>query len=486
MTFRKRTIAVIVTITVLLSSAITALVLKFDDLVSAILQPGYSISSNSKEMEEQINKFKQAYGLIKGNYIRSITDQQLMDGAIKGMVEALGDPHSDYMDPKAANDFKTGLSSSFSGIGVQITVKNGRLTVISPIKGSPAEKAGLKPEDQIVKVNGQNVEGMDYQEAVNKIRGPKGTTVHLDIARPGVQDIVKISVIREEIKQTTVESTLLPDKIGHLTITQFSEGTADDFAKELRNLETQGMKGLIIDVRSNPGGLLQAVLKMCEQFIPEGKTLMITQDKAGNKQIYKSKGKGKKPYPIVVMIDKGSASASEIMAGTLKEAGGYTLIGEQSYGKGTVQSAQSFDDGSTLKVTMAKWLTPNGTWIDQHGGTKGIKPDITVKYPANWMAIPPYSKTPLKYDMNSQQVKNMQIILNALGYHSGRMDGYFDRQTEASVKAFQTTKNLPATGQLDEKSAAELSQAFLELKKNPKHDVQLQVAIQNIKGKIKE
>ncbi|SFI64026.1 S41 family peptidase [Thermoflavimicrobium dichotomicum] len=486
MTFRTRTVAIIVAIAVLLSSAVTALVLKFDELLLAITQPGFSIGSDSKGMDEQINKFKQAYGLIKGNYIRPITDQQLIDGAIKGMVQSLGDPHSDYMDPKDANEFKTGLSSSFSGIGVEITVKNGRLTIVSPIKGSPAEKAGLKPEDQIIKVNGQNIEGMDYREAINKIRGPKGTVVHLDIVRPGVQDALKISVVRDEIKQRTVEATMLPDQLGHITITQFAEGTADDFAKELARLEKQGMKGLILDVRSNPGGLLQAVLKMLEHFIPEGKTLMITQDKEGNKQVYKSKGKGTKPYPIVVLIDKGSASASEIMASSLKEAGGYTLIGETSYGKGTVQSAQTFDDGSTLKLTMAKWLTPNGNWIDQHGGTKGVKPDIQVKYPDYWTAIAPRPKESLKLDQNTVEVKNMQIILRALGYHSGRMDGYFDTSTEIALKAFQQTKNLPVTGQLDEKTAIELDKAFLALKKDPKNDLQLQVAIQTLKKKMRE
>ncbi len=485
MNFRARTVAIIVAATVLVSSSVTALFFKFDDLIR-VFQPGMAIGKETTSDEELIKKFRQAYGLIKGNYIRSISDQELIDGAIQGMVQSLNDPHSDYMDPGDSKDFKEGLSSSFSGIGVEITVKNGRLTVVTPIKGSPAEKAGLKSDDQIIKVDGESIESIDYREAISKIRGPKGTKVQLDIVRPGLEDVLKISVIRDEIKQNTIETTLLSDQIGYIEITQFIEGTIEDFAKGLEELEKKGMKGLVIDVRSNPGGLLQAVLEMLEHFIPEGKTLMMTEDKSGTKEVFKSKGKGKKPYPIVVMIDKGSASASEIMAATLKEAGGYTLVGETTYGKGTVQSAQTFEDGSTLKLTMAKWLTPNGTWIDQNGGTKGIKPDLEVQYPSYWNTVPPYTQKPLKRDMNSVEIKNLQIILKALGYHTGRTDGYFDEKTETAVAAFQQMENLEVTKEFDEKTATALNHAFIRFKNDPKNDVQLQVAIQHLKEKIKE
>ena len=297
------------------------------------------------------------------------------------MIESLGDPYSAYMSPKEAAQFEEDLQSSFTGIGAEVTLTNGQVTIIAPIKDSPAEKAGSRAGDQVLKVNGQSLEGMDIQEAVSKIRGPKGSKAQLLISRPGVSEPLNITVVRDEISLQTVEATMLPDKIGRITLTQFSENTAEDFAKELKKLEDQGINGLVIDVRGNPGRLLQSVLEICDQLVPGKKRVLMTEDKSGSRTEYHSKQETKKPYPITVLIDKGSASASEILAAALKESGGYPLVGETTFGKGTVQTTKSFDDGSNLKLTIAKWLTPEGNWIDQHGGTKGIKPDVPVKKP---------------------------------------------------------------------------------------------------------
>lgn len=459
----------------------------FSSLGTALVvgDAGSKILGRDNGFYDHVGKLEQAYQLIKSNYIHNVDDQKLIDGAIEGMMNALGDPYSTYMSPEQAQQFKADLKSSFSGIGAEVTLRNGRVTVVSPIKGSPAEKAGIRPEDQIIKVNNINLEGMDINEAVSKIRGPKGSKAHLEILRPGVSDVLKITVVRDEISIETVEAEMMQDGIGRITISQFAEDTAKDFAKKLKELEEQGLKGLVIDVRGNPGGILPVVLEICEILLPENKVVLMTEDNEGNRTKYKTKEGKAKPYPITVLIDKGSASASEILAAALKEVGGYKLVGETTFGKGTVQTTEEFSDGSNIKLTMMKWLTPDGNWVDQNGGTKGIKPDVNVKYPDFVQAVPPQPGKVLKRDDNSTDVKNMQLVLDALGYNPGRTDGYFNDQTENALKAFQKAKGLPQTGQLDEQTQVRLQEAFLALYKDPKNDVQLQTAIQLLKKELK-
>lgn len=484
MYIRGRTAAFLIIISVLCSSLLTAAAFGASDSIASILPGSVPASNSVNGLEDGLEKLQQAYAIIKREYIRDVNDQKLIDGAISGMVEALGDPYSVYMDQETAKQFHSTLESSFEGIGAEVTMKNGRVTIVSPFKGSPAEKAGLRPEDQVIKVNGVSLEGMTLNEAVMKIRGPKGTKAKLEVVRPGHPEILHITVIRDKIPIETVHAQMLKDGIGKIEISQFAEKTADDFSEALENLENQGMKGLIIDLRGNPGGLLPAVLKIAEQLVPEGKPIMFTEDKQGRRVEYKSKLTERKSYPIVVLIDKGSASASEILAAALKESGGYTLVGQTSFGKGTVQTAKDFDDGSNLKLTMAKWLTPKGNWIDQQGGTKGIKPDVTAKPPAFAQATPPMPEKPLKRDMASTEVKNLQLILDGMGFPPGRSDGYFSEQTELAVKAFQKTRKLPVTGQVDQKTALKLQEEFLNLLRDPESDIQLQVAIDVLKKQM--
>jgi carboxyl-terminal processing protease len=483
MNFKGRTVAIITVVTMIFSSLLTVLVVGDGGLIDQLESGTLFSFDRSQSFETHEGKLKQAYQTITSSYLHKVNEEQLIDGAIKGMIESLGDPYSAYMSPKEAAQFEEDLQSSFTGIGAEVTLTNGQVTIIAPIKDSPAEKAGLRAGDQVLKVNGQSLEGMDIQEAVSKIRGPKGSKAQLLISRPGVSEPLNITVVRDEISLQTVEATMLPDKIGRITLTQFSENTAEDFAKELKKLEDQGINGLIIDVRGNPGGLLQSVLEICDQLVPGKKRVLMTEDKSGNRTEYHSKLETKKPYPITVLIDKGSASASEILAAALKESGGYPLVGETTFGKGTVQTTKSFDDGSNLKLTIAKWLTPEGNWIDQHGGTKGIKPDVPVKKPAYANVLPPQPDAPLKKDDNSTEVKNMQLILDALGYHPGRTDGYFDGSTEQAVKSFQKKEGIPETGQLDEVSSEKLRQAFINFLRDPKNDVTLQVAVELLKKK---
>lgn len=472
--FRGKTVAIMLVVAVLFSSLVTY---SLDGLI------GYLISDDEISTEDgnfNSKKIEETYALIKSRYIHKATDQQLLDGAIKGMVEALKDPYSTYMDKKQSAEFQSNLESSFTGIGAEVTQKNGVITIVSPLKDSPAEKVGLKPNDQIIKINGESTDGLSLDQAVEKIRGPKGTKVTLEILRPGDKQTFTLSVTRDNIKQDTVEAKILPSKIGYIKISQFAEGTSKDFFKQLDKLEDQGIKGLVIDVRGNPGGLLTKVQEIAEEFVPKGQPIMITEERGKKREVYYGKADKKKPYAIAVMIDNGSASASEILAAAIKEAGGGILVGEKSFGKGTVQTAIDFKDGSNIKLTMAKWLTPKGSWIDQHGGTKGIKPDLTVKYPSYMTAVPPQPKKPLKLDANSDEIKNMQLILEAMGYSPGREDGYFDQQTVHALESFQRTNRLPISGQLDSKTADVLRDEFIKFIRDPENDIQLQVALSHL------
>lgn len=473
MVFRGKTVAVLLVVAVLLSSFITYSIDGFIDYVTLGRQ-------SSKSSDFDIEKIEEAYSLIKKRYIHSPSDQQLLDGALKGMVEALKDPYSTYMDKKQAQEFMSDLESTFTGIGAEVTRKNGALTIVSPIKDSPAEKAGLKPNDQIIKIDGKSTESLSVSQAVEKIRGPKGTKVTLEILRPGDKNTFAVTVVRDEIKQETVEAKSFSGQIGYIKISQFAEGTAKDFLNSLNDLEERGLNGLVIDVRGNPGGLLESVQEILGHFVPSDQPIMMTEERGKKREVYYGNARKKKPYPIVVLIDNGSASASEILAAGIKEAVGGVLVGERSYGKGTVQTAVDFQDGSNIKLTMAKWLTPKGNWIDQHGGSKGIKPDIHVKYPDYVSVIPPQPKVALKYDMNSDQVKNMQMILDALGYSPGRKDGYFDKKTEVALQSFQRTNRLDISGQLDQETAKVLSEKFDKFLRDPDQDIQLQVAIAHL------
>ncbi|GLH64300.1 S41 family peptidase [Parageobacillus sp. G301] len=426
--------------------------------------------------EKELKKVEQAYELIKNRYVEKVDDDKLIQGAIQGMISTLNDPYSVYMDEETSEQFTESLDSSFEGIGAEVSMINGKVTIVAPIKNSPAEKAGLKPNDQILRVNGESLEGLDLYEAVLKIRGKKGTTVQLDVLRPGVKEVIKVKVVRDEIPIETVYDSVKTyngKKVGYLEVTSFSENTAQDFKKKLAKLESEHIDGLIIDVRGNPGGYLQSVEEILKQFIPKDKPYVQIEERNGDKQRFYSDLTEKKPYPIAVLIDKGSASASEILAGAMKEAGGYKLVGETSFGKGTVQQAIPMGDGSNIKLTLYKWLTPDGHWIHK----KGIKPDVEVKQPDYFHVSPLHIEKELSFDMNNEQVKSAQQMLKGLGFDPGRTDGYFSKETESAVKAFQKANKLPQTGKIDKNTAEVLQAKVMDDIRSDNNDVQLKTAM---------
>lgn len=434
--------------------------------------------TNQNDMED-LAKVNQAYELILSRYVEKVDNEMLVEGAIQGMLAVLDDPYSVYMNKETAQQFSQALESSFEGIGAEVGMEDGKIIIISPFKNSPAEKAGLKPNDEILKVDGKSVEGLDLNKATLKIRGKKGTKVQLEIARKGLKEPLTIDVTRDEIPLETIHASVKKldgKKIGYIEITSFSQETAADFKKELKELEKKDINGLIIDVRGNPGGLLVSVEDILKEFVTKEKPFIQIEKRNGDKERHFSNLTEKKDYPVAVLINKGSASASEILAGALKEAAGYQLVGETTFGKGTVQQAVPMGDGSNIKLTLFKWLTPDGNWIHK----KGVKPDVEIKQPAIFDTHPLQIEEPLKEDMNNEQVKNAQEILSGLGFAPGRTDGYFSKETTTALKAFQQNNNLQPTGKIDAKTAAMLEEQVIKEMKKEKNDIQLQTALRLI------
>jgi carboxyl-terminal processing protease len=444
------------------------------------------INMLEKRQEEQLNnqtmeagsldKLDKAYQIILQNYVENVDKQKLEDGAIRGMLATLEDPYSVYMDQEAAKQFEQALDSSFEGIGAEISIEEDKMIIVSPIKGSPAEKAGIKAQDQIISVNGENVEGKDLNDVIGQIRGEKGSKVELEIKRATVDKPLKMEIVRDEVPQITVYSDIKKDggeKIGYIEITSFSKDTASEFEKELNKLEKNGISSLILDVRGNPGGLLTSVNAIVEQFLTNKKPYVQVENRNGDREQFYSDLKKQKEYPVVVLIDNGSASASEILAAALKEGAGYPLIGENSFGKGTVQQPILMDDGSEIKLTVSKWLTPDGNWIHK----QGIKPTIDVEQTDLYHTHPLQIVDSLKLEDNDEQVQYAQEILTSLGFTTDRQDGYYSPQTEVAVRAFQSKNALEVTGVIDGKTAAKLEEAVRTEKQKDENDIQLQTAI---------
>lgn len=316
----------------------------------------------------------QVYDALKQNYNGRLTSTQLLDGLKTGLAEATQDPYTEYFTAAQAKDFNNQLNNSFSGIGAELGQDaDQNLIVVSPIKGFPADKAGLKAQDIITDINGASTSAMSVDTAVSKIRGPQGSTVTLGVVRDKTQQL-KFAITRDNIQLPSVTSKVLPGNIGYMQISSFSDDTASLAEAAAKQFVAAKVQGVILDLRGNPGGLLDAAVNVSSLWLPEGKTVVAEKGTTGS-QTYTATGDDPlMNMPTVVLIDQGSASASEITAGALHDDGAAYLIGAQSFGKGVVQQLMHFDDGSELKVTVASWYRPNGQNIQK----KGITPDQPV------------------------------------------------------------------------------------------------------------
>lgn len=320
--------------------------------------------------------FWEAWGLLEREfYDRPAVDSQKMTyGAMKGLVESLGDPYTVFSTPREKDLHDAALRGSFDGIGVQIDQRDGKLQVVAPIEGSPAERAGIRPGDVIARVDGKDLRGLALNDVVQLIRGPRGTTITLTLVRPGEPEPLTIPVERAEIKLEVVRSRMLDEGLGYIRISSFSSTAGPDTAAAVKRLLEQRPRGFILDLRSNPGGFLSSAVEVTSQFMANG-VVLYQQSAGGSRQEYRAKSGGQATdLPLVVLIDKGSASASEIVAAALRDNGRAVLIGERSYGKGSVQGVHTLSDQSGLRVTSAIWLTPNGQPLEK----QGLEPDLSV------------------------------------------------------------------------------------------------------------
>ncbi|TSB48620.1 PDZ domain-containing protein [Alkalicoccobacillus porphyridii] len=428
--------------------------------------------------DELMKKFEKALETIESQYVEEVDRQKLIEGAISGMVGELGDPFSDYMDQETANEFVESLGSEFQGIGAEVSMINGKVTIVSPFRESPAEQAGLQANDRIIEIDGENIEGLSVNEAVLLIRGEKGTTVRLTIERDGSSELLEVPVERDTIPIETVRTETFERDgltIGKLEITSFSEDTAIDFREQLAELEQDGIDALLVDVRGNPGGYLNAVEHIGDELIPDGKPVVQIEDREGARTSYTSKLNDAKDYPIIGLIDERSASASEILAAALKESGGYDLVGTTTFGKGTVQQTVDLGDGSDLKLTMMRWLTPDGNNINQEGVTPTIEEEQPEYFTSTAVSV---GDDPIAFDSLGEQVKNAQFILRGLGFDPGREDGYFDQQTVEAIEAFQNDAGIEVTGEINQETATALQEQIVEEIRKPENDNQLQRAIE--------
>jgi carboxyl-terminal processing protease len=334
---------------------------------------------NAQGTYEDLRSFVDVLNVIKKNYVDEVKTKDLVSGAIKGMLSSL-DPHSGYMSPEAFKEFQVETKGEFGGLGIQISMKDSILTVIAPIEDTPAYMAGIKAGDKILKIDGESTKNMSIQDAVSKMRGPKGKPVTLNIFREGWTEPKDIPIVRDIIKIKSVKSKMLKDDIGYIKLTQFQEMTSDDLTKALKDLKEKGMKSIILDLRNDPGGLLNSAVDVAGQFLPPKKLVVYIKGRTGDKIEYFTEGDDPTytDLPMVVLVNQGSASASEIVAGALKDWNRAVIVGVQTFGKGSVQTLIPLSDGAGLRLTTAKYYTPSGVSIQN----VGITPDIVVKLEA--------------------------------------------------------------------------------------------------------
>ncbi len=333
-----------------------------------------SVDAGSNAYEE-LKIFTEVLSLVERNYVEDVEIKDLVHGAIRGMLSSL-DPHSGFMTTDAYKEMQVDTKGEFGGLGIQIGIKDSVLTVIAPIEDTPAFRAGIKAGDKIIKVDGESTKDMTLLEAVNKMRGPKGTEVTITIIRKGWKGPKDFTIVRGIIKIKSVKFRVIDEEIGYVKISQFQEKTAGELADVLVKLDEKKIVSLVLDLRNNPGGLLNSAIEVADEFLPPGKLVVYIKGKTGEKIEYNTKGKRPNyDYPMIVLVNQGSASASEIVAGAVKDWDRAVILGVTTFGKGSVQSVIPLSDGSALRLTTAKYYTPRGILIQN----TGIKPDIEVK-----------------------------------------------------------------------------------------------------------
>lgn len=345
-----------------------------------ILIQGVSGLGEGKPETVDFGIFWNSWKILKEKYVdaEKISNQDLVYGAVSGLLDSLKDPNSAFFPPSDAKKFTEDITGEFSGIGAEIGIRNEQLTIIAPLKGTPAEKAGLKAADKILKIDEAAASDLPVEEAVKLIRGGKGTTVILTIFRNGWDKPKEISIIRDVIQVPTLDWKMREGDIAYVHLYNFYEKAPFLFYKAAVEMILKNPKGMILDLRDNPGGYLEASVDLAGWFLEKGETVVVEKFRSGKEEVFESRGNGVfKDFPMVVLINEGSASASEILAGALRDHRGVKLVGKKSFGKGSVQEVENLKDGSMIKITVAHWFTPKGALIEKNGLTPDYEVELT-------------------------------------------------------------------------------------------------------------
>jgi len=331
--------------------------------------------AGSAEEYKELRLFTEVLSAIKHNYVEEVETKDLVYDALRGMLRSL-DPHSSFMTPEDFKEMKVDTKGEFGGLGIQISIRNGVLTVIAPIEDTPAWRAGIEAGDRILRIEDESTKDMTLYEAVSKMRGKKGTKINISIMRQSFKKPRDFGIVRDIIQIKSVKSRMIKNNLGYVKLSQFQARSADDMYKALNDLKSDGAEGIILDLRNNPGGLLDSAVEISSFFLPRDQMVVYTMDRYGNRNEYKSRSKTfSEKIPMTVLVNQGSASASEIVSGALKDWKRAMIIGNTTFGKGSVQKLIPLSEGAGLRITTSKYYTPKGTSIQN----TGITPDIEVK-----------------------------------------------------------------------------------------------------------
>ncbi|WP_244898711.1 S41 family peptidase [Sporosarcina koreensis] len=432
---------------------------------------------------DEFGVIDEAYDVITGNAVYPLEKNDLIEGALRGMADVIGDPYSTYLTKEEAASHKESLAGERVGIGAEITRTSGKFVIVSPVKGSPSDKAGLLPYDEIVQIDKEGVDGLTLQEVVKRIRGKKGTTVELTVYRPEAGKHVELTIERDVIPVHTVSSEIIEErgkKIGYIGLTMFGEESAKEWQAATDLLVKEGAEALLIDVRGNPGGYLHAVGAIAGSMLPEDTVYAYMENIKGQlTPLVTEKPEGVvfdeklKTLPIALMQDQGSASASEVLSGALQDLGRGFIVGTTSFGKGTVQETMELSNGGEVKLSTHKWLTPKERWI--HG--EGIESDLVVKQNSLFAEHLRVLADVYREEQFHDDIAYAQRVLKALKFDPGRTDGYFDDATKKAVAEFQKDAELEVSGEMDSAFYQGLKAAAEEVKSDRANDEQLAMAI---------
>ncbi|MFO7952286.1 MAG: S41 family peptidase [Bacillota bacterium] len=430
----------------------------------------------ANEINEDLRVFQEIISILEAEHLEEVDRQELLEGGYQGILDNLDDPQASYLTPEEYENLMVETEGTYGGVGIEVTMEDDYVTIISPISGGPAKEVGLSANDRILSVDGENLVGESLNKAVELMRGKPGTELELEVERPGVEDTLEFEVTREQIELDTVEFEMLEAGIGYIELSNFADTSAEEFEEALSKLEEDGMEALLIDLRNNPGGILNAAVEIAEMLMPEGPvTHVISQDQ--KIKTYESGTEGL-DIPMAVLVNETSSSASEVLAGALQDTDTATIIGTSTYGKASVQNVRALSNEGALRYTVAQYETPDGRVIHE----EGLDPDLEVDPPeAAELAMMPISTEMAEGD-EGEEVETLQKILKEFGYYEAAVTGNFDSATASALEEFQEALEIPATGEMSDMTVRRMHEEIEKLIEE--NDRQLERALELLENEL--